>query len=275
MTDVITYLSNYREDTPEWIGRYLRGEQITFSDIMSSRVGYYPGSGYDGTLMKIGNKSRSVHSFLYVDYLISRSDLEKHLAQPKSIHGYHSVGKIEWTEADLLPNGQYPLTINKRPKFGPNTFVDPHEKPYCFTLIMERDSDQNKERGAKHFAITFLFADGIATYYQLFVREYAKAPWLFLLQDHGFGCNYDSFGRGGILAEIIQTSQCHPAFVLCADNTFIWKDFQKVPCVESLCDYFHNPRTLYAMSPLRHEKPVGQPTLTSQTSVILNNKNTE
>ena len=36
------------------------------------------------------------------------------------------------------------------------------------------------------------------------MKEYSKAPWLFLLQDHGFGCNYDCFGTGGILDEIIQ-----------------------------------------------------------------------
>ena len=40
MTDIYTYLKDYREEEPEWIGNYLRGEEITFKDIMSSRVGY-------------------------------------------------------------------------------------------------------------------------------------------------------------------------------------------------------------------------------------------
>lgn len=71
MTDIYTYLKDYREEEPEWIARYLRGEQITFKDIMSTRVGYYPGSGFDGELMKVGNKSHSVHSFLYVDYMLA------------------------------------------------------------------------------------------------------------------------------------------------------------------------------------------------------------
>ena len=42
----------------------------------------------------------------------------------------------------------------------------------------------------------------LATYYQLFVREYSKAPWLFCLQDHGWGGNYDRFGKDGILEAI-------------------------------------------------------------------------
>ena len=78
MTDIFTYIKDYCEEKPEWIARYLRGEQITFRDIMSSRVGYYPGSGFDGTLMKVGNKSHSVHSFLYVDYLLKRIQRMNH-----------------------------------------------------------------------------------------------------------------------------------------------------------------------------------------------------
>ena len=246
MMNVAEYLSNYREEEPTWIGRYLRNEQVTFKDIMSSRVAYYPGSGYDGTLMKVGNMSHSVHSFLYVDYLLKRCDLERHIAQRNSIRGYHPIGKIEWTEEDMMPNGQYPFAINKKPMFfDPNTFVDPDEKPYCFTLIMERDKGQDDTCGAVHFAITFLLADGIATYYQLFVREYGKAPWIFLLQDHGFGCNYDCFGRGGILDSIIAESGICPTFVLCGDNTRIWKGYAKVKGVLPICDGFHHRRDMY------------------------------
>ena len=70
--------------------------------------------------------------------------LEKHIAQTNSIRGYHPIGKIEWTETDLMPNGQYPFNINKKPMFfEPNTFVDPDERPYCFSLIMERDEGQD------------------------------------------------------------------------------------------------------------------------------------
>ena len=246
MMNVAEYLSNYREEEPTWLGRHLRNEQVTFKDIMSSRVAYYPGSGYDGTLMEVGNMSHSVHSFLYVDYLLKRSDLERHIAQKNSIRGYHPIGKIEWTEEDMMPNGQYPFAINKKPMFfDPNTFVDPDEKPYCFTLIMERDEGQDDTRGAVHFAITFLLADGIATYYQLFVREYGKAPWIFLLQDHGFGCNYDCFGRGGILDSIIAESGICPTFVLCGDNTRIWKGYAKVKGVLPICDGFHHRRDMY------------------------------
>ena len=250
MTDVFTYLKDYREEEPEWIARYLRGEQISFKDIMSTRVGYYPGSGFDGTLMKVGNKSHSVHSFLYVDYSLKRKELEDHIAQKDSIRGNHPVGQIEWQERDLMPHGQYPIDFEIRPRHGrPDTFVDKDESPYCFSVIMERDADKDDTWGAEHFVVTFLFADGIATYYQLFVKEYSKAPWLFLLQDHGFGGNYDSFGAGGILDQIIQQSRCYPTFVLCASNTRIWRGYEKVMGVSPVFGGMHgNRRDLFHVS---------------------------
>ena len=243
MTDLISYLSNYREETPVWLEHYLQGEQITFKDLMSSRVAYYPGSGDDGTLIKVCNKSHSAHSFLYVDYLVKRKELEDHIAQKNSFLGYHPIGKIEWQESDLMPNGQYPFVLSKKPLHGtPNTFVDPYEKPYCFSLIMERDEGRDDSWGAEHFAVTFLFADGIATYYQLFVKKYSKAPWVFLLQDHGFGCNYDCFGKGGILDAIIQENHCYPQYVICASNTRIWNGYEQVENVSPVYGGMHQQR---------------------------------
>ncbi len=38
MTDIYTYLKDSREEEPEWIAKYLHGEQITFRDIMSTYI---------------------------------------------------------------------------------------------------------------------------------------------------------------------------------------------------------------------------------------------
>ena len=225
---VYSYLSQYREEIPKWLNDYANGDKVSFADIMSNRIGYYPGSRIDGTLMKVGNKSHSVHSFLYVDYGISKMELINHLAQPSSILGYHSIGRIEWDEKDIMPNGQYPLNGSKTPLHNqdPCSFVLKNEKPYCFTEILERDEDKDDSWGAIRFSVTFLFADGIASYYQIFCKEYKKAPWIVLLHDHGFGGNYDRFGKEGILDAIIIHNKIRPPFVLCADNTKIWHGYE-------------------------------------------------
>ena len=232
-----------------WGCKYEKGMPVSFSDIMAGRVAYYPGSGYDGTLIKVGNRSRAVHSYLYVDYGIGKEDLIKHLAEPNSIYGYHSIGRIEWSEKDILPNGQYPLNVNKKPRTPYRGPFKSDEKPYCFTEIMERNPDKDDDFGAKKFAVTFLFADGIATYYQLFCMEYKKAPWVFLLQDHGFGGNYDEFGEGGLLDTIIKRNGIRPQFVICASNTRIWDGYKEITELPPIYDGEHNPRMLYRKSP--------------------------
>ena len=71
---MIEYLKQYNENIPYWLKNYKEGMDVAFDTVMGGRVGYYPGSGYDGTLIKVGNMSHSVHSFLYVDYLVKRKE---------------------------------------------------------------------------------------------------------------------------------------------------------------------------------------------------------
>ena len=225
LKEISAYLSQFKEEMPEWLSNYRRGSKVTFSDIMSGRVGYYPGSEYDRNLIEVGIKSHTIHSFLHVDYGVSKKDLLDHLYQDNFIKGYHIIGRKNWKEKDFLPNGQYPLNIDLQGR-TPKSFID--EKPYCITLIMGRNANLGDEWGVKRFAITYLFADGITYYYQLFCKEYKKAPWMFLLQDHGFGGNYDIFGKYGFLDEIITKNGIRPGFVLCADNTPIWEGYDLV-----------------------------------------------
>ena len=64
---------------------------------------------------------------------------------------------------------------------------------------MERKPEYDEAHGPKRLAIIFLFADGIASYDALFCQSRNKCePFGVLLQDHGFGGNYDKFGMGGI-----------------------------------------------------------------------------
>ena len=240
------YLLQFREETPEWLRNFKAGDSVSFADFMSGRVGYYPGSGNDGNLVAIANKSHCVHAFLYVDYLIKREDLEAELARVNCFNGYHSIGRVEWTEKDLTPNGQHPFKIWRKPRIDPMYFVDRTITPYCFMEVFERNEDKDDSWGAERFAVTFLLADGIATYYQLFCCEYKKSPWLFLLQDHGFGCNYDCFGDGGVLDAVISYNNCYPEYVLCAYNTRIWHGYKMVEDVGPTYGGMHHfERRLY------------------------------
>jgi len=231
MEDIISYLSKFREETPTWLENYLHGGQITFQDIMSSRVAFYPGyfqrGNCDGTLIKVGNKSQSVHSFLYVDYKIGRKELEEQIAKPDSFRGYHPIGRIEWRESDLLPSGQNHILM-------PLRHTD--ETPFCFSTIWERDEEQDNTWGAEHFIVTFLFAEGLEAYSRLFIKEYSKAPWLFLLNERYKG---DVFGRD------IQRSDDYPSFVIFQEKANKWARYEKVKDVHPVFGEFRCRRDLY------------------------------
>ena len=166
------YLSQLMEEIPQWLADYRPGDRVSFSDFMSGRVGYYPGSGLDGHLVKVGGMSHSVHCFLYVDYLETREHIVRELAV-NGFRGYHSIGRIDFSEEDMYPHGHHQLDVDIDLS-GRISSMIPGAKPYCFMEILERNADKNDSWGAERLAVTFLFADGIMTYYDLFSREYGR-----------------------------------------------------------------------------------------------------
>ena len=231
MNDMISYLKDYREEVPVWLKDYLHGKHISFKDIMSSRVGYYPGyyqrGNCDGTLIKVCNKSHSVHSFLYVDY-INREALEKQIAKKDSFRGYHSIGQIEWQESDIMPSGQHCI-------LKPNK----HNAPYCFSMILERNEDKDDTWGEEHFVVTFLFGNRADTYYWIFKKEYSMAPWIFLVNERYIRYTFE---------HTLRSRHGYPQFVIFDKKAKIWEGYEKVENVSPVFGEFRRRRDLYIYS---------------------------
>lgn len=245
--EISDYLAQFAEKMPEWIENYKPGAPVKFEDVMASHIGYYPGCGNDGHLLKVCNRAHCVHSYIYVDYLISRERMLNQVTEHGGICGYRPIGIIDWKESDLMPYGQYPLNVEFKPRCSPDTFRP--AEPYCCTVVLQREDGFGEDWGAERFAVTFLCADGIAAYYQLFCRQYKKAPWIFLLQDHGFGGNYDSFGKGGMLDRIILANGIRPKYVLCGAGSRIWNGYRRLDEVAMTRGGMHNmERCLYSAS---------------------------
>jgi hypothetical protein len=67
-----------------------------------------------------------------------------------------------------------------------------------------------------------------------------------VLQDHGFGGNYNRFGGGGILERIASRTNCFPPFLLIAEDTIPWTGYVRVPDVEGSVGGMHRTiRFLY------------------------------
>lgn len=230
MPQIFDYMRKYREPVPEWLVNYHPGGQLTFDQILSGRFSYYPGFGHDGTMIYVGNKSHAVHSHILLDYL---NKLEEDLKQVNSITGYTSIGHHDWRLTDILPHGKYAYNVSHKPMRAPNAFIKDCQ-PHYFTEILQRDEGLDDSHGAERMAVTVMRVDGIDAYYQLFVREYGRTPWIFLLQDHGFGCNYDRFGCNGLLHAILKKNKCFPDFVISEDKN-IWDGYEQIVEAGYIC----------------------------------------
>ena len=228
------FLAGQREDLPTWLDTFQAGTPFSREVFFGSRVVYYPGSGTDGHPVKVFGSTHSAHCFVYADYMVSQARLEETLDSVHRFRGYHTVSRLQLREADLVPSGW-----TRHLEFG-----DPQDRygfsnaiaaaPFGFLEVLERDSAYDESHGARRLAILFLGADGIATYDALFCqRTTPTSPYAVLLQDHGFGGNYEHFGRHGLLETIAQRTSVFPRWLLTARHgTQAWEGYSPVPDVE-------------------------------------------
>lgn len=242
------YLGNeLREDTPGWLDDVRSGERFPREQFFSSRVVYYPGSGSDGHPVKLFGSTHSAHCFVYADYGMAQDALESRLEDPShGFRGYHTLARLQLSERDLVPAGWTPhVHAGEAPQGGHGFAVA--VAPFGFLEVLERDDEFDDNHGARRLAILFLGADGIATYDALFCQElHHSPPFAVLLEDHGFGGNYDRFGRGSLLERIAMECDVVPRWLLAAKNTGPWNGFERVPGVDADCGGMHaTPRFLH------------------------------
>ncbi len=241
---MIDYLKMFAEETPDWLKNYNVGDAIDMQEVLNSRILFYPGSGNDGQPIRTFNQSQCVHVFFYVDYGISRQSLENVL-ESHGFLGYHRIDRVDISKQQLIPNGWIPAPIEKKkpPRYW---FVEENEVPYCFVDIYERDDNYDDSHGSDRFAVIFLFADAIAAYDAIFCNNRNKPPFILVLQDHGFGGEYDSYGEKGAMKGYADFSQVYPDILLAADHTPVWSDYELAQDVPSVIGGInHNIRRLY------------------------------
>ena len=226
-------LTNDKEVTPNWLKKYDPNNKPTFHTVMfGGRNLYYPGSGYDGQPIKTFNRAHHLHKYFYIDYGIDKDEIIKELSRNNALKGYKKIDMIEYREEDLTPNGWQPhYQPTERDVQIMEDFDIRANNPYCLVFIFERMEGYSFKHGCERFAVVCIKGDGIATYDALFANK-NKAPDVLVLQDHGFGGNYNVFGRGGALEQIAKETDCFPEYILCADNTNIWEGYNLLSNVQ-------------------------------------------
>lgn len=248
---VYEYLRRQRQDLPRWLDRHSPSDGFSREEFFTSRVVYYPGSGTDGHPVKLFGSTHSAHCFVYADYVVTQRDVETQLAHPHhGFRGYHTLARVQLRERDLVPNGWTAHVHTGEVPPDALRFAAVAPSPFGFLEILERDQTLGEDHGARRLAILFLGADGIATYDALFCQGRGDSPPLaVLLQDHGSGCNYNSFGRGSLLERIAMRCHVLPPWLLVAENTHAWQGFERVPEVDGDAGGMH------AMLRFLYERP--------------------
>jgi len=226
------YLQGLREDIPAWLDQFRDGDNFQRQKFFGTRIVFYPGSGTDGHPVKMFGSTHSAHCFVYADYGVTQTTLESELWHPTHrFRGYHTLARLHLSEHDLVPNGWTPHVDPGDMRPDPYGFVT--TTPFGFLEVLERDQGFDDAHGARRLAILFLGADGIATYDALFCQGHPTLdPFAVVLQDHGFGGNYDRYGRGGLLDRIARRCGVFPRWLLVAQNTKIWDGFVQIATVE-------------------------------------------
>lgn len=230
MRTIAEYFNGVKEETPKWLKEYKKGDKPTFKEIFNAgRIVYYPGAGYDGQPIKTFNIAHYAHAFFYVDYGISREQILEALTDDHALNGYKNIGIIEYQEKDMSPHGwkrHYTLTPEEMREM--ESLHISSSGSYCLVFVFEREANLTDEHGCDRFAVITLKGDAIATYDALFVNN-NKVPDVLILQDHGYGCNYNCFGRGGALNQIADAVKQYPPYMMVADGTRPWKYYDKIP----------------------------------------------
>lgn len=221
-----------REQLPDWLATHRPGERPSLRQFFRSRVVIYPGSGFDGSPVRLFGSRHLAHCFVYADYAVTRPELTTQLSEG-GFRGYRTLDRIALREEDLVTGTvHYHVTADELLDLGQSAIrqMQPQGTPFGFLEILERKPPLDDAHGPARLAILFLYADGYAAFDALFCQTDGSAPYAVVLEDHGFGRCYSTYGNDGLLHRIARRSDRYPQYLWCAvDGTEPWPEYAPVP----------------------------------------------
>jgi hypothetical protein len=188
---------------------------------------YYPGCGFDGTVIKYVNTTVpqwGITSYVYCDYGISEQALEE---RQDTFRGYNILGSRQVDVNELIPNGWTPVLP---PGINPQAYLfnkNNWEAPYARWIVYERSREVGEEHGPRRFSLLYLGGEGVATYQALYWTNNltAKAVAVF---EHGWGGNWTDFGAPhGPLEWVLKTNLAGiPGYIYYNQDDLQWKCYE-------------------------------------------------
>ena len=244
MPTIVQILSDYREQLPEWLASD-SPPGFDRREFFASRTLYYPGSGDDGQPVKLCALSHAAHNFIYVDYGVDRNTLVKRLNDPeRGFRGYRIAHEEQVSEDVLRPGGWTPHVAAGDVRDS-TMFADSFVKPFGWFVVLDRKGG-GEDHGPRRLAHLFIGGDGFASYDALYCQaDGTPPPFLAVIQDHGFGGNWDRFDRAGLLDRIARRRGVQPKFLLIGGGSEPWSGYEDTGGVPEPGGGGPNPRRLF------------------------------
>ena len=228
----IEYFSKDRERMPAWLENHKIGALVNISDLLDSRIVYYPGSWFDGNPICTFNTAHAAHVFVYVDYGYNKETVNRKLSD-NAFTGYHLCHEQEVSPKELLPRIlRYHVTEEER-----RTAISGYDmsirtdEAFAVLKIYERNEDIGEEHGAWRFAVLYIGADANATCDALFGNT-DRSPYACVVCAN-MGSGYTCFVRDSLLERIAQRTQTFPQFLLCTQK-YGWGGYQMLTTVRPI-----------------------------------------
>ena len=248
MISIVETLQADTEPYPGWLQYSL--PNFDRFDFFGSRTVYYPGSYIDGQPIELSSLAHFAHAFVYVDYGISQEEIRNRVHRVGNcigFRGYDDEHSETVEESSLWPGGwkQHELPGRR------NSFAS--VEPFAWFVVLKRDDNFDETHGPERLAILFVGADGHTTYDALYCQpDGMPAPYLVVIQDHGFGRNYSSFGEGGRLSKIAHGCNVLPEWLLVGEQSKAWPGYCDIGAEPQPGGMHDTPRRLF----LREDSPI-------------------
>ena len=224
MSAIEEILQRSPERLPEWLDG-AEPPRFDRKAFFASRTVYYPGSGDDGHPIKLCARSHSAHGFIYVDQGVEQDTLLETLRdRERGLRGY-AIAHEESVPKDVLRPGGWTSHASAEETSDADRLKNSFVKPFRWFVVLDRQ-DGGDDHGPRRLAVLFIGGDGFARYDALYCQgDGTPPPFLAVIQDHGFGGNFDRFGADGLLERIARRSGVWPEFLLVANNSARWADY--------------------------------------------------
>jgi hypothetical protein len=192
---------------------------------LRQHIFYYPGCGVDHGPLVFGIKKFSIAAAIYADYAITKTSFlgmlrhcsEESVGETFSVSPKH-LNQHSW-DAFWFEKEQSRLFGSPSNAFGQAAWL-PSENSNEPTLFV------------------FLRTEAVQTYANLI--QTTLRPTIVMLQDHGFGGNWTTFGGEHEMYEIARAHNALPEFLIVAEGTDPWPGYGQESPYEPMLGQMHN-----------------------------------